>query len=694
MPDNTVNNDLRDLWNRLPDVVNKATTRAQEIIAADPSDKNGEAAGEANYAADLARRLKDATARAIKSGHMMAGAPAEPMGGAEALPQAPLMPPMPPPEAPGLPSVAAPMAVPPPVEGLMPPIGPLAPPVAPPVAPPQPPVTININNGQGQAGPVGEVGQEGPPGAPEVGQPLPDNFPPTAHQEALARSSGMGPSSGGPEPIPQERHGASEDLGPIDKVQQSQDALIAGGKILKQKLYDSLGIGRDLDLGVLSSAAHKAAVKLESIPFSDTRALMGFAMEHFGPSFGARAKYKSPVGLEWLDALRDSMSSEAKKKQGMGQFDPSDWKNPEVGKAVQDLNMLLYFADREAGVKVPPPVVREADLNQGRNPVIDWWNDITPPVQGPALVPPIAPPVTPATRQTPEQLKQTVESMRPSAADTKERITGVKQATDVLDPFSKVLDEAEKDTKEQLGLKKGELPTKPTDAQKTVEETKKAGVAPTGQYIADKFNNDPLAFMEYLHAHLPQVSAEEINRRMITLYGEKPQPTIWNVIAAFFAGLSKNPEAMKIANQWHDDAVRWDGYKEALAKEYLSAQDRYEQNAINLKGHMLSVQAQQMHNAAVLEETKRAHDIQQTESKARLEETKAFHAAELAQRLQSMTIAQQDKEVMRAIQQGMLDERKITNDIQKGTISHAAGTMLLDAMKRVGYDPYKNAGQR
>lgn len=696
MPDNEIQTDLQTLWKALPGTIKNLTDHAARVVAADPTDSKGEAAAAAKQGIEISQRLRNATAQHVQQSQPQ-------MAPAAQQPQV-----APPNIAPG-----APMAPPSPLMGVVPP--PIAsqnvmPPGSAPVYPPgytPPPVVVNVNNGkQGEAG---EPGQEG-----QAGQPQDTTDADLASMQAAAQK--MKQATTKPEPVdnseaamtkrlvandpdylkkfpPQIPVGmvAGKDgqpvINPKIKAQQSQGEVLDAGKQLKQQLYDNLGIGRDMDLGPLSSAAHRSAVELEKIPYSDVDALKAFAYTHFGPTLGAKASEKgNATNLLFLPELaRDSI------KDTSGPEPTEKWQNPEIGKAVDRLNAAKYIADRDTGIKPPPlqagPAIPEVSVP---SQIKDWWNKkdaVTPPGFTP-------PPNSQSALTSTEQMRRDILDKPANASNagmpgfdwTGKPLNNVSKQD-----YDKILETAGsgKATKDQLasgestpGHGNYEVPASPAGAPKPAPD-KGAPKNPWANYADENGNISIKKMMKEINEGLSKPDYDEFQRRVQQELGNKPKATLWDVIGSFFANLSRNPEAMKIANHWYEQGVAWEQNKARIGQEMNSKADQQAQFATHLLGSALQAQTSMSQHQMSLAQAKDLHDQS-------LQETVRQHYQQHEDAMRGLDQRAKDFELANLIRKDTLDERIIRDRENEGTISRTLGAALQDALKRgVGYDPVK-----
>lgn len=505
MPDNEISQGLQELWQQLPGVIKSANDKAQAVISADPSDPNGEAAAHAQDAIDISKRLRAATQKAIQQGHIQLPPPTGNRG-----PMAPQNPPPPQvapspsgpppsvsPAAPvGVPS--APMAVAPPSlsqNAVMPPGGPVYPPGY------QPPVVINVNNEghkeAGVGGPEGEVGQEGPAG--QAGQ---------APTEEMKASKAL------------------YDALHIDDIKKDE----AKSFPYKSSPPDFLRTQGSLD----------RVNEAKNLAPNDSDALVAYAQKYYGKKYttpqGANDLYNDQVqkALDQLNAIKFTNAQNAKRAEEERIRNTEGGENVGEGLPTDIPGATTQYGDDPARTLLPGELKaqqaakdakRMAPTNEQLEAGVGPFGAINPPVSGTQLsdIGPVVPP------------------------GYKNNLT--------KEEFNKVLDEADKQTQKQFGLGKPGQPAPEPAPRKSMEKladhlTNNPNYQTDGVFDPYKMVED---FSNRAHLDLQKTLAE-----WDAAHGAQPHANVLNVLAAFFAGLSRNPEAMRIANQWHDDAVRWD----------------------------------------------------------------------------------------------------------------------------------------
>lgn len=154
------------------------------------------------------------------------------------------------------------------------------------------------------------------------------------------------------------------------------------------------------------------------------------------------------------------------------------------------------------------------------------------------------------------------------------------------------------------------------DVEKRAEEIRKRPAPEVGNDVRNGFlatysrpdgGFDFKKAMEDARLAFPPPDYKKLQEHIAAL-GAQPNPTIWNVIAAFFAGLSRSPEAMRLANNWYDRSVQWTADRNKILENFYGKADAQSAQAVSMVGQAMHAYVSANALAAQMEKFSRGQE--------------------------------------------------------------------------------------
>lgn len=104
---------------------------------------------------------------------------------------------------------------------------------------------------------------------------------------------------------------------------------------------------------------------------------------------------------------------------------------------------------------------------------------------------------------------------------------------------------------------------------------------------------DPYEAKDAVKKSLPKSLQEIFEERVRTELGPKPKQkaSVFDIIASFLAGLGRSEAGLKMANQWKDDAIRWDEHRAKIGSEVFGmGKARESQEAMLERSHQMNLE--------------------------------------------------------------------------------------------------------